>query len=157
MAKYASKGNDLHVEQALAAIAAYPRASEAQEFLKAQGIEMSPSTIKKYKYEYYDRLAEIRKQLAPRIEATLADDMLDNARLATEVERLAIERTQELLDSGMCQDPSRVARDLSQIRTQAVDKRLALEGRPTQITAHRDIDEVVRSLESMKVIKQVEA
>jgi hypothetical protein len=60
-----------------------------------------------------------------------------------------------LLNEGRIPDPSRVARDISQIRTQGIDKRLALQGRPTQIQANRSVDELVRALEGLGVAKQV--
>ena len=69
---------------------------------------------------------------------------------------LAIQRTEERLRRNIEADPSRVLRDLSQVRTQAIDKRLALEGRPTQIIEKRSPDEILAKLEALGVVRQVD-
>lgn len=100
-------------------------------------------------------VAETRQQLAPKLEKLLTADLLDESMRATQVIGMAIQRTEERLVANMVADPSKVARDLAQVRTQGIDKRLALEGRPTSITESRSPDEIVRALEGMGVAKQV--
>jgi hypothetical protein len=41
--------------------------------------------------------------------------------------------------------------------TQATDKRLAVQGRPTQITEHRDVAEIVRRLQAIGVIEVIDS
>ena len=96
-----------------------------------------------------DELAQVK-------EGVFANDVLDNAARAMLVIGLAVKKTQELLESGLVADPARVARDLSQVVAQSTDKRLAVQGRPTQITEHRDVGEIVRALEAMKVVQVIE-
>lgn len=153
-----STRDDLAVERALAAMVAYPDLAQASSYLEEQGYQANVDTLRTMRdVQFRDRFEKVRESLAPRIEASLANDFLDNARMASEVERLAVERTRQLLGEGKIADPSRVARDLSQVKTQSVDKRLALQGRPTQITEHRDPREIIRALEAMKVVQTVDA
>lgn len=157
MPEYPASTDDLAVEEVLTAIVAYPTLGMAKEFLQEHGIRTDIAKLKAWRdRKYADRYQAKRKELAPKLEAMLADDMLSNARLASEVEKLAIEATAKILKSGKAQDPSRTARDLKQIQTQGIDKRLALEGRPTQIHESRNVDELVRALESLGVARQVE-
>ena len=51
---------------------------------------------------------------------------------------------------------SKIARDLADVQSKAVDKKLSLEGRPSQITEVRDVADIVRALEAKKVITQIE-
>jgi hypothetical protein len=143
-------------QQALVAIACFPDLKQAKQYMSEQGYDLSIPALETIRRNKGPELEKVREEVAPKLEASLANDMLDNARIATEVERLAIERTKTLLAEGRIADPSRVARDLSQIKTQSIDKRLALQGRPTQITEHRDVSELVNALVGMKVAEVVE-
>lgn len=155
---FLSTRDDLAVERALAAMAAYPDLAQASAYLAEQGYQANVDLLRTMRdVQFRDRFEKVRDSLAPRIEASLANDFLDNARMAAEVERMAVERTRQMLEEGKIAEPSRVARDLSQVKTQSVDKRLALQGRPTQITEHRDPREIVRALEAMRVVQTVDA
>lgn len=150
------------MELAIAALIAFQDLGEASAFMEREGYEVSPGKMGAIRNrgmapgsDFHDRFIERREEVAPRLEAMLAGDLLDNARFATNVERLALETTERLLREGRINDPSRVARDLSQIRTQAIDKRLALQGRPSQIVEKRSPDELVRALEGLGVARQV--
>jgi uncharacterized NAD(P)/FAD-binding protein YdhS len=153
---YLNHREPLGIERALAAAAAFPTLKEAVEYLSLEGIETSEQQVKNWMRTKREAFEDIRAKMAPQIEAHLANDMLDVAHLATTCERAAIERTMQLLDEGKVGDPSRVARDLAQVKSQSIDKRLALQGRPTQITEHRDYKEIVNALEAMGVVKSVE-
>ncbi|HTA98678.1 MAG TPA: hypothetical protein VK730_13680 [Solirubrobacteraceae bacterium] len=153
MTRFLSEKVDLDVEKAVTAIAAYRTLPEAVDYLASEGITTTESKLKVWRDTMYaDRVRKRREQIAPLIEEKLASDLLGNATLASDVTALAIQKTREMLEDGKIADPSRVARDLSQVGTQAVDKRLALQGRPTQITEHRDVSEIIRALEGMKVV-----
>lgn len=95
---------------------------------------------------------KLREDWAGKIEAQLASDLLDNARLASRTERLAIEAAKTSLENETAREPAKIARDISQVKAQAIDKRLALQGRPTQITERRDVGEIVRALVGMRVL-----
>ena len=138
------RGNELHAGERL-------RSLSRQDGRVSQGYDDAHVALLE---PYLKR----REQLAPRfVEAKLAEDLLQEAGSATEAIAFAVEQTYERLAKGEIADPARAARDLSQIETQAVDKRLALQGRPTQISEHRSPDEIVRALEGMGVVKKVDA
>lgn len=155
---------DVDMELLYAALIAYPKDLDACKFMAEHEYDISEAKMDVYRRRcsnpttpLFEGFQKRREQLAPRLEAKLADDMLANAMRATNAEAFCIERIEEMLEEGRVQDPSRVARDLSQIRTQAVDKRLALQGRPTQITEHRDVSELVNALVGMKVAEVVDS
>jgi DNA-binding transcriptional ArsR family regulator len=148
--------DDLSIDHALAAIAAYPTLSEAVEHLKGMGYTTTERQLENWKRSKAERYEEVRSELAPTLEKHLANDMLETAHLAAEVERVAIAHTLKLLEEGKIYDPSRVARDLSQVLSQSVEKRMTLQERPTQIVEHRDYNEIMRTLQGMGVAEIIE-
>ncbi len=152
--KYIS--SDVAVEQALSAVAVFPTLVEARKYLREQGYQTDIDKLRHWRdAKYHDRYLEIRKELAPQLEGVMAEDLLTNARYALEVQRIAITRTKKGLQDGTISDPARAGRDLSQIITQATDKRLALQGRPTRIVAQRGLKELVNALEGMGVAQEI--
>ena len=150
------------VELVTSALIAYPDLTQAQQFMEDRGYTVTEAKLKVYRdglqgTKYRETFLKRREELAPILESQMADDMLENARYSTQVERFCIEKVQQLLEEGKVADPARAARDMSQIRTQAIDKRLALQGRPTEITQNRSIDELVNALVGMKVAERVDA
>lgn len=143
-------------ELARTAIAAYPTLERAKEYMESQNYNLSMPALETVQRNQVEKIAEIRKDLAPQREGRLADDLLSTAEEAQEVTRTAVSKARRLLEEGRVPDPARMARDLQQITTQAVDKRLALQGRPTQITEKRNVDELVRALESLGVAQQAD-
>lgn len=156
--KFLSEKNEADVQKALTAMVMFETLDEAVSYLEDEGIKTSAEKLEVWRDRMYaERFQRRREELAPVIEARLASNLLDNAGLAADVTRLAIEKTRDMLADGRIADPSRVARDLSQVATQAVDKRLALQGRPTQIVEKRDFSEIARALEGLGVAKVVGA
>lgn len=153
-------GDDVAMELVYASLIAFPDLERASRFLAEQGYGCSTAKLAVFRDGHTPKsevFRERRHELAPKLETMLADDLLSEARLSTQVISMALESTQRLLNTGSVGDPARVARDLSQIRTQAVDKKLALQGRPTQISENRSIDELVRALEGLGVAQRVDA
>lgn len=154
MKQFLSEKNEVHLELALGAIAAMPTLQKASEHLEnVHGISVSEEKLAVMREKYHGEYEKLREQLAPAIEASLTNDSLGIARRATEVEALAISRTEEMLAEGRARDPSRIARDLADVKAKNIDKRLALQGRPTQIVETRDAVEIIRQLEAMGVAK----
>jgi hypothetical protein len=130
---------------------------EAVSLLRAQGQPCTPGVLRAMcTGPYAERFEKRRLELAPAVEAKLANDLLDNARRAQLGMKLAVKRTYEKLKRGEIDDPARAARDLSQVATQSIDKRLAILGRPTVITEHRDVAEIIRALEGLKVAQIID-
>lgn len=153
----ASIFSDEQVKQALLAVVGNPTYESASETLDQEGLQVSAVTLRRWaKDTHVVQFEKLREEWAPKIEAQLANNLLDNARLAAETERLAIERAHDELTRGVAREPAKIARDLSQVKSQSVDKRLALQGRPTQITERRDVNEIVRALVGMKVVQVAE-
>jgi hypothetical protein len=130
---------------------------EAAEKLRADGRDIHEETLRRWcKETHVARFEQMREEWGPKIEAQLASNLLDNARLAAATERLAIEAAKASLENKTAREPAKIARDISQVKAQAIDKRLALQGRPTQITERRDINEIVKALVGMKVASVAE-
>jgi hypothetical protein len=156
--KYISVTDYEAIDMALHTLAIHSSVRQAHKYLADQGYRIELARLKRWRDEdYAERFEEIRSNLAPRLENTLANDMLATAREANEVARQAIETTRKRLNAGKIEDSSRVARDLSQVSVQSVDKRLALQGRPTHVTEHRNIGELVNALVGLKVAEVIEA
>lgn len=150
--------NDVDSSSAVSALALCPTIREAKIQLEQLGYAekaVSERRLEVMKGNKGEEIEKLRREYAPQLEATLTGDMLDEARYATEVISLAIRRTEERLKANIVSDPAKVARDLSQIRSQGIEKKLALEGRPTSISESRNTDEVIRALEGLGVAKQV--
>lgn len=155
-----STKDDLAVEKTITAMIVCESDEQAVEMLAEQGVRTSVAqldVIRNGGIATRQRFEERRDELAPALEAIFANDLLDNARRASLITSIALDKTRELLERGKVEDPARVARDLSQVMSQSVEKRLAVQGRPTQIVEHRDVGEIVRALEAMKVIQVVDS
>lgn len=152
---FVSETNEVNLELALSAIATCPTMAHASTLLKDQGVTCTPAKLRVVAAQHSEELDKLRARVAPKIEAAAANNMLSTVWEAGEVQNLAIERARELLEEDRVADPSKVARDLADVMAKNVDKRLALQGRPTQISEHRNTDEVIRALEGMGVATRV--
>ena len=135
-----------------------PTLEAAVEVLNQQGTQTTVEHLRVWRDRdptIRQRYEKRREELAPQDEGMFANDLLDAARRANVTIKFAIENTHELLEAGKVADPARIARALSQVMAQSVDKRLAVQGRPTQITEHTDAEEIVRQLQAMGVIRVV--
>lgn len=150
--------NEVNLELALSAIAVCPTVAHATTLLKENyGVTATPLHLRHLATAHVEELQQLREKIAPKIEQAVATNMLSNVWEATEVENMAIERTREMLEEGRIADPSKVARDIADVKAKNVDKRLALEGRPQKVTEHRNLDEIVRALEGKGVAQRVDA
>lgn len=159
---FLDRKNELDIEKAFTAMILTGSLADAVDVLREQGFTTTEDTLEQLRSHNLrrERYEARRNELAPVLEGMLANDLLDTARLATTVEHLAITKTWELLQTGRITDPSvasKVARDLSQVRTQSIDKRLAIQGRPTQITEHRTMSEILRQLRALKVVEVIDS
>lgn len=151
------------MEMVYASLITYPDDDSAIRFMSENGYEVSPAKMAVFRRgtnmptsPYYEPYLKRREQLAPRLEAKLAEDLLSEAGRATEAVAFCVERTHEMLQKDEIRDPARAARDLSQIRTQAIDKRLALQGRPTSVTVNLDPETILKRLEAKGLIHDAE-
>lgn len=136
----------------------------ASNYLKAEkGITISPSTLTDWKVRHGDRYDKLREQYRGQLEENLAHEMRDVARLAVETERLALQKSKQMLEADKERDPARAAANLATVASKNTDKLLALTGRPSQITESRDVGQILRSLVAKGVLslpeepKQIDA
>ena len=154
--KFLSNKNQVHVDLALATMAACPTLEEAVMHLHEEhGITTTEKILEVCKRFHIEEYEKIRNQLAPLVEQSFANDMLGVASMATQVEQVAVEHTMDLLKKGKIADPSRVARDLADVKAKNTDKRLAIQGRPTSIVEKRSVEDIWQQLEKMGVVEQV--
>ena len=158
MSTFLSYANETHQSLALMALAASESPEDAVEYLKREHdiicVPKKLTGMAKYRREQYE---ELRQRIAPLKEQALAHNLLDNALYASDVTKAAMEQLHERLNENKIRpsDLSKTARDLADVQAKSVDKRLALEGRPTVITETRNADQIIRKLESMGVVKQI--
>jgi hypothetical protein len=83
-----------------------------------------------------ERYEEIAENLRASVDRDLVDGFHRNARRAIDVASIALERTEELLNSGQDKDANYAAGALRNIATTygiAVDKGRVIEGKPTEV------------------------
>lgn len=144
------------IDDALTALIAYAgQPTAACNYLKAEGMRAPhPATLTAWsRTRYWERYEELREKVAAGRENTLANNYLDAAHAATEVAMLAVEAARGRLESGKDEDPGRTAANLARVAQSATDKRLSLQGRPTQIVENRNIGEILRSLAAKGIIE----
>ena len=156
---FISYKNDTHLELAMMALAASPSPEEACAFLlEEHNLQANEQTLKAIVRMRPTEYEELRAKIVPIKEKRLAHNMLDDALYASEVTREAMSQLKGRLEEGKIPPEylSRVARHAQDVETKAVDKKLALENRPSHITETRTPAELLRSLERLGVMKQIE-
>jgi hypothetical protein len=162
--RYTNGGPDAwtaeQIDDALTALIAMAgNATGAVKYLKSAGkrAPASQTLLNWARTVHWERYEELREKVAGARENTLANDYLDAAAYATEGARLATKKAIERLNAGKDEDPARTAANLTTVAQKSTDKRLSLQGRPTQIIENRNVEELFRSLAAMGVLKLPEA
>lgn len=138
----------------MAMIAWAGNASAASRQLAREGTwQISAAVLTQWRTLHGARYDQLREKYAGQMEANLAHEFRDVARLAVEVERLALEKTVAGLVSGEERDPSRAAANAARVAQSSTDKLLSITGRPTQITETRGLQEILRSLAAKGVLQ----
>jgi hypothetical protein len=151
--------NGEDVETALQVLIAmdgsYKRASDA---LKEIGLDINPGTLSAWRNSIHaDRYYELLREKGRQIEERAALRMLETVGKAQDVADMAIEQTRELLEQkNPRMDPSQAAQRMTWVMGVNNDHMLKLTGRPTQITEHRDPNEILRSLGAIAGLVKVE-
>jgi hypothetical protein len=145
-------------ELGMMALIASPTPEAACEYLKEEhGLVAKPSSLSAAVRMRPEQYEELRAKIVPLKEQALTHNLLDNALYASDVTRAAMEQLTKRLEEGRIKPEylSRVARDVADVQTKAIDKKMTLEGRPNVITETRSAPEIIRALEGMRVIKQI--
>lgn len=143
-----------HIAAGLMAMIAWAgNASAASRYLKSEkDLLISPGVLSAWKTQHAIRYDELREQYAGQMESNLAHEFRDVARLAVDVQRLALEKATARMLAGDEHDPARVAANAARVAQSNTDKLLSLTGRPTQITETRNLGEILRSLAAKGVL-----
>jgi hypothetical protein len=154
MATNVVETNDMHMEQMISAIILFPTLQEAQAHLAEQGLTISTAKLEVWakgggRYSVRERIAQRRREMAPKLEAELTGQQLSDAMRTQYAVSIAIERAREMLVNGECPDPARTARDLMQVESQMLEKMLSLEGRPTKVIETRTPEQIIRRLREL--------
>lgn len=151
---------DAEAELCLRALAVYPTLEQATEYVSMiKKKEIEPKFLTQQRNRFPEKFEKLRDELAPQIEKALANDLLDLSAYGALVSRSSLEAFDKELRAGRVSagDLPKAARDAMQIATQATDKRLALQGRPSQVVETRDVGEILRALQGMGVAHVVDS
>lgn len=147
---------DEEVRHALAALAA--NLGNATKTGKQIGIP--GHTLSTWKNDTYAQVyADLEQRTAAEVEAAIVTQARANAaRSGRDIDK-ALEHTEKAMQRRNYDavDSARVARDLSHVHSQSIDKMLTMTGRPNQITESRELVNLVKSLEADGVIKVVDS
>lgn len=141
----------------LALIASGGNARAAARSLVGTQHEIPHRTLVDWRHRYAERYLELHEQHAPDIERALTAEVREIALDAFNATRIGISQTREKLEAGELKDPAGATRNLATTGAIAADKLLALTGRPTSITEHRNPDDVLAKLQDRGIIRTVEA
>jgi hypothetical protein len=95
---------------------------------------------------HWERYEQIRDQMAPQTEKTIANDMREAAREALEATRLAVEKARERLEANRDPEPAKSAAALSKVTASSMHDLMMVTDRPTQRTESRGVEEILRGL-----------
>jgi hypothetical protein len=152
--RFLSEKNEVDIELALVTMALVIDDEAAATQLKEHhGITTTAAHLAVVRRRFAEQFQKAREGVAVQQEKALVSDLSDNAKLAGIAVQLAINRTLELLASGSCQDPSKVARDLADVQAKAIDKSRLLQDKPTAIVAKPKMSELIAGLEALGVIE----
>ena len=102
-----------------------------------------------------DRYDELVQKHGPTLERQVVAKLARTSDKAVDRVDMALDAVEALILDGNLKDAnlaSGVAKNAALVLGIATDKKLTLEGRPTQITEHRDSDDILRSLKSMGIV-----
>ena len=117
--------------------------------LKEQGLEVPEQTLRDWGgSEEYER---IRHKYGHKLEEFVIAEIRERMVEQSELEKLAAQKTREALENGQVRDPARTMRDVAAAKSQNIDKLRVMTGRPTDITEHRSVDELVKALVSLGI------
>ena len=125
----------------------------ATEASRATGIAVE--VIRRYRENHPDEYADAQRELAPQIEKAVVAEMHGFIVEAGRVKRKALEQIDEALDAGTLapRDLAATLRNIAQSEATAIDKSLALSGRPSQVVEHRSASELLQKLERLGALR----
>jgi hypothetical protein len=153
------KFNGEDVETALQVLAGVGGVyKKAERVLAEIGLEILAQTLSEWaNHKFPDRYHAILRERGREIEELAASKAREAVIKAQTAQNLAIEQTIERLEANDPRvDPSQAAQRMAVVMGINNDHNLKLTGRPTQITEHRDPNEILRSLGAIAGLVKVE-
>jgi hypothetical protein len=110
------------------------------------------NTIGRWPETYRDRYAEIRREVAPRLKARMADTHDDLVTRLTALEHAAIDELEQELKELSGKDKAALLRNAAVSVGIHQDKAQLLKNEPTSIQGRRELPEILRALASRGVV-----
>jgi hypothetical protein len=117
--------------------------------LHEAGFHVHPSVLRYWRANYPNRYAQAAQDVAPQVEANVVHLHREIASQSAETVLKAIRLEERRLEHGKVENAARSAKDLSTAAAIAVDKVLALTGRPTSIHEHRTPEQAMKRLQTL--------
>jgi hypothetical protein len=139
--------SDDEITRGLMTLAFSRNATEAVELLQEQGV-ITPdrSTLTRWRERYQNRYVEIVEKHKETIEKVLVVEQRELARAARDGAMEAVELERKRIKVGDVKDAAGSARNLMTTAAIAIDKLMALEGRPTSVVKYLSGEEALRNL-----------
>ena len=115
----------------------------------ARELDIPVETLRNWKKT--DEYERIRHDYGHRLEDFVIAEIREQMVEQSNLERLALAKTREALENDDIKDPARTMRDIAHAKAQNIDKLRVMTGRPTDITEHRSLDELVRALSALGI------
>lgn len=115
----------------------------------AREVDMPVETLRSWKKT--DEYERVRHDYGHKLEDFVIAEIREQMVEQSELERLALSKTREALENDEIKDPARTMRDIAHAKAQNIDKLRVMTGRPTDITEHRSLDELVRALSALGI------
>ena len=112
-------------------------------------------TIAAYRDRHPDEWADAQKEMAPAIEKAVVAEMHGFIVETGRVKRKALEQIDRALDEGTLapRDLAAALRNVAASEATAIDKSLALSGRPSSVVEHRSASELIERLAKLGALK----
>jgi len=143
-----TRRTEAEIDQALTAVALCSgRVSRAREQLLAAGVDIPERTLRTWVVDLFpNRYQAAAERYAPQIERLMITQLRAGATRGFEASTAAMELEMQRLAAGEVKDAAASSRNLATAGAIMADKMLLLDGRPTQISEQRSMDDVLRSL-----------
>ena len=117
---------------------------------------LTKEALGRYVKRYPEEYEEVRRNLAPQIEAAVVEEMRAFIVQAGRVKSKVLDRIDRALDEDAIpeRDLHNTLRNVAGSQGTAVEKTLSLSGRPSQVVEHRSATELLERLQKLGALKR---
>ena len=120
----------------------------------SERLEIPESTLRRWRDNVHaDQYRQLQRDHAAKLEQVIVEQVREAALVSGAIEREALDRLAQNLHKLEPRDLANTIKNLKLTQGISIDKMLALTGRPTVITEHRNADELVAKLTAAGVIE----